>query len=91
MDKTQNKLQGLVELAKETSSDRRRELLREITDVFLEDPGSYNDVESQHFGEIMGKVAYDLERQVREELAAKLAAEAAAPPELIKRLAGDEI
>lgn len=91
MNNSMNKLESLVELAGETSSDRRRELLREITDVFLENPESYNSVESQYFGEIMGKVAYDLERQVREELAGKLAAEAAAPPDLIKRLAGDEI
>ncbi len=91
MSTARSKLEGLVELAKETSSDRRRELLRDITDVFLEDPGSYNSLESQHFGDIMGKVAYDLERQVREELAGKLSAEAAAPPDLIKRLAGDDI
>ena len=91
MSNARNKLETLVELAHETSSERRRELLREITEVFLDDPSSYNSTESQYFGEIMGKVAYDLERQVREELAAKLAAEAAAPPDLIKRLAGDEI
>ena len=91
MNQARNKLERLVELAGENSSERRRELLREITDVFLESPDSYNVTESQYFGEIMGKVAYDLERSVREELAAKLAAEAAAPPELIRRLAGDEI
>jgi len=86
-----SKLESLVELAGETSSDRRRELLREITDVFLQNPESYNAKESEYFGEIMGKVAYDLERQVREELASKLASEAAAPPDLIRKLAGDEI
>jgi uncharacterized protein (DUF2336 family) len=91
MSNSRNKLESLVQLAHETSSERRRELLREITDVFLDNPSSYNSTESQYFGEIMGKVAYDLERQVREELARKLAAEAAAPPDLIKRLAGDEI
>lgn len=91
MNDSRSKLERLVELAHETSSERRRELLRDITDIFLEDPTSYSNTESQYFGEIMGKVAYDLERQVREELAGKLAAEAAAPPDLIKRLAGDEI
>lgn len=91
MNDSRSKLERLVELAHETSSERRRELLRDITDIFLEDPTSYSNTESQFFGEIMGKVAYDLERQVREELAEKLAEEAAAPPDLIKRLAGDEI
>lgn len=91
MSNARNKLESLVQLAHETSSERRRDLLREITDVFLDNPSSYSSTESQYFGDIMGKVAYDLERQVREELAKKLAAEAAAPPDLIKRLAGDEI
>ena len=31
----QSKLQDLIELAREPSSERRRELLREITDLFL--------------------------------------------------------
>lgn len=91
MSNSHRKLESLVELAGENSSDRRRELLREITDVFLENPESYNETEAQYFGEIMGKVAYDLERQVREELARKLAEESAAPPELIRKLANDEI
>ena len=91
MSNARNKLEQLVELAGENSSERRRELLREITDVFLDDPAGYSGKETQYFGEIMGKVAYDLERQVREELARRLAAEAAAPPDLIMRLAGDEI
>lgn len=85
------KLESLVELAGETSSERRRELLRDIADVFLESPDTYSSTELQYFGDIMGKVAYDLERQVREELACKLADQEAAPPELIRRLAGDEI
>jgi len=91
MSTSLRKLERLVELAGEPSSERRRELLRDIADVFLEDPDTYSSTELQYFGDIMGKVAYDLERQVREELAEKLADQEAAPPELIKRLASDEI
>ncbi len=91
MPDNRTRLEQLVDLAGEKSSDRRRELLREITDVFLTEPENLNATESQYFGEIMGKVAYDLESEVRVELANRLASEAAAPPELVRQLANDEI
>ncbi len=91
MTDRRSRLEQLVDLAGESSSDRRRELLNEITDVFLTDPDTYSDQESRYFGEIMGQVAYALEREVRMELADKLASEAAAPVELIRQLANDEI
>lgn len=84
-------LERLVAIAAEPSSERRRELLREVTDLFLASPDSYNSRENTYFGEIMGKVAFDLEQQIREELAEKLAAESAAPPDLIRQLAQDDI
>jgi len=91
MTQGSNKLERLVNLASETGSDQRRQLLSEITSVFLEDTNSYSDVENQFFGEIMGKVAFDLEKEVRQELAKSLATEASAPRDLIMRLAHDEI
>ena len=65
--------------------------MREITDVFLEDPQSYSERENWYFGDILSKVAYDLEVEMRHELATRLSDESAAPPELIGRLARDEI
>jgi uncharacterized protein (DUF2336 family) len=91
MTDRQSRLERLIDLAGEQSSDRRRELLHEITDVFLTDPQTYNSQESRYFGEIMGKVAFDLEQEVRVELANKLASEEAAPADLIRQLASDEI
>jgi uncharacterized protein (DUF2336 family) len=81
----------LLDLAKETSSEKRRELLRKITDVFLADPPDRSDRESQLFDEIVGAVASDLETQVRIELARKIADTKVPVARTAKRLAMDEI
>lgn len=86
-----NQLERLINLASETSSERRRELLREISDLFLSAPDDYTDRENTYFGEIMGAIAYEVEQKFRVELAEKLAAEASAPGALIRRLASDDI
>jgi len=84
-----NELCDVAHGAKDRES--RRALLRRITDVFLEEPGSYTEQQRCLFGDIMEKLAYDLEMQVREELARRIAAEADAPNGLVCRLANDEI
>ena len=85
-------LRRLAYQAHEHMDDQnRRALLRRITDVFLDEPGSFSKQQYQHFGAIMEKLAYDLESQVREELARRIAAEASAPRQLVHRLASDEI
>jgi len=86
-----DKLEQLIGLAHERSSDRRRELLRSITDIFLDKPETHSSEASAHFGGIMKKVAYELEVEVRAELAERLSEQAAAPYELIRKLASDEI
>lgn len=91
MAKEYHHLQNLVDLAKEPSSERRRQLLREVTDLFLESPEDLSTAEVDQFSEIMGRVAFDLEMAVRRELAERLAGEGAAPSDLVSRLANDEI
>lgn len=81
----------LLDLAKEGSSEKRRELLRQITDVFLADPPERSDRESQLFDEIVVAVAADLETQVRVELAKKVAASNAPVQRTARRLAMDVI
>ena len=78
-------------LAKEPSSEGRRKLLREVTDLFLEAPESLKNKEVAQFGDIMGQIAYDLEMSVRQHLAEQLAGVDAAPLGLITKLANDEI
>lgn len=84
-------LQKLVDLAREPSSLNRRLLLREVTDLFLEAPEDLSEGEVDQFSDVMGRVAFDLEMEVRQELADRLAQVTAAPRELVVRLANDEI
>lgn len=81
----------LLDLAKEGSSEKRRELLRQITDVFLADPPERSDREAQLFDEIVVAVAADLETQVRIELAKKVAASNVPVQRTARRLAMDVI
>lgn len=91
MSQATARLQDLVHLAKEPSGDRRRDLLRQVTDLFLDNAQDLNDSEVGHFSEIMEKVAYDLEVKVRQELSERLADSPNAPKGLVNRLANDEI
>ena len=81
----------LLDLAKEGSSEKRRELLRQITDVFLADPPERSDRESELFDEIVVAVAADLETQVRVELAKKVAISNVPVHRTARRLAMDVI
>lgn len=81
----------LLDLAKEGSSEKRRELLRQITDVFLAQPDQRSENESVLFDEIVGAVAADLETQVRVELSRKVADSNAPLRRTARRLAMDDI
>ena len=85
------RLEKLVDLAKETSSDKRRDLLREVTDVFMEQPDEFSNNEVDHFDDILSRVARDVETALRQEIADKLADLPSAPRGLIKQLASDEV
>jgi uncharacterized protein (DUF2336 family) len=86
-----NKFALLLDLAKEGSSEKRRELLRQITDVFLAQPNNRSEKEAALFDEIVGAVASDLETQVRIELSRKIADTVAPLRHTARRLAMDEI
>jgi uncharacterized protein (DUF2336 family) len=81
----------LLDLAKEGSSEKRRELLRQITDVFLAQPDLRSENESVLFDEIVGAVAADLETQVRIELSRKVSDSKAPLRRTARRLAMDDI
>ena len=84
-------LAELERLATETSTDKRRELLRRITDLFLITADSQAETETRLFDDVLGRIAFDLEAQIRKELSERLARQKNAPPNLIDRLARDEI
>jgi len=81
----------LAELAKETSSERRRELLRDVTDLYFSTQATCSDVESEHFGEILAIVTQEMHKEVRKEMAGRFAKEPVGPLQLLRQLANDEI
>lgn len=89
-DKT-HQLHKLIQLAQEPSSDGRRELLREITDLFVDSHADVGEQESKHFAEIVGHLVYDVEMDVRKHLATRLSGLDSAPHSLVALLANDEI
>ncbi len=85
-----SRLKELISVAKEGSSHKRRDLLREITDVFMISPDRYTSNEMQHFDVIMSRVTQNVEVALRSEIANKLADIPTAPRGLLKQLANDE-
>lgn len=80
----------LKDLAAEPSSEKRRELLRDVTDMFLADD-SRNESECMLFDEVVSAVARDMEVAVRAQLADKIADANAPVSKTAKRLAMDDI
>ncbi|MFT3809290.1 MAG: DUF2336 domain-containing protein [Micropepsaceae bacterium] len=91
MSASHGNLTRLIDLAREPSSEKRRELLREMTELFMAGPDTYSEAENGQFGQILGMVAREMEMEVRQNLATRLANVANAPRSLIVQLASDEI
>lgn len=89
MQSAASRLNRLVDLAKETSSEKRRELLREVTDVFLDNAHDCSEAEKSYFGEIIGKVSIGMDVAFRKNLASRLADNPNAPHALIQGFAMD--
>jgi uncharacterized protein (DUF2336 family) len=85
-----SKLHDLIDLAKEPSSERRRELLREVTNLFFSGEGAQSPAELGLFDDVMTQLAADMEEEVRAELAVKMADAEAPPRRLILGLASDD-
>ncbi len=87
---TSSKLHDLIELAKEPSSERRRELLREVTDLFLvQSPTHLDSTQMALFDDVMSRITTEMEEVVRAELSQKLAPSPFAPPRVLRELAAD--
>jgi uncharacterized protein (DUF2336 family) len=82
----------LLDIARENSSERRRELLREVTDLFFDhgDGSAMTSREHDMFGDLLTIIAAELDQQVRVELAHKFD-DGSAPRRLARALAGDVI
>ncbi len=86
----QSRLHDLIALADEPSSERRRDLLRGVTDLFFASE-SHDDVEMGLFDDVMGQLAGEMEEAVKIELAERLGTVAKAPPTLTRALVSDTI
>jgi uncharacterized protein (DUF2336 family) len=64
----------LKDFAQETSSDKRRELLRQATDVFLAEGRTLSPDEMAALDDVVQSVASDLSSEVRAELSRKISA-----------------
>lgn len=86
-----SKLLDLIDLAKEDSSEKRRQLLREMTDLFFSVHAPQTENEVELFDTVLVQLSSEMEEAVRAELGLRFADQAAAPHQLIRRLANDNI
>ncbi|MFC3079894.1 DUF2336 domain-containing protein [Phenylobacterium terrae] len=84
------KLHDLIDLAKEESSERRRELLRNVTDLFFTTEAERNGQEMDLFDDILSQLSSEMEEAVRVELAGRMAQAEAPPLGLLRDLARDQ-
>jgi uncharacterized protein (DUF2336 family) len=86
-----SRLLDLIDLAKENSSAKRRELLREMTDLFFSVHAPQTEPEIALFDTVLVQLSTEMEEAVRAELGARFADAANAPQGLVRRLANDAI
>ncbi|MEZ5839543.1 MAG: DUF2336 domain-containing protein [Hyphomicrobiales bacterium] len=86
-----NLLDQLTSLAREDSSDRRRDLLRALTDLYLTDGVDPDEAAEMLYGEIVVKVVDQVSIEGRIELAERLAPHENAPHAAVVKLASDDI
>src|SRR5579862_8303945 len=84
-----SKLNDLIALAQEPSSEKRRVLLRELTDLFFSNP-EHRAGEMALFDDVLTQLAGEMEAAVRAELADRVAPVAEAPLKLVHSLAADQ-
>ncbi len=86
---TRSKLHDLIELAHEPSSERRRELLRGVTDLFFTSDVTQGGAEMALFDDVLSQLTGEMEVAVRAELAQRMAGIETPPKGLIGALARD--
>ncbi|WP_339913305.1 DUF2336 domain-containing protein [uncultured Brevundimonas sp.] len=84
-----SRLPELIALAEEGSSEKRRTLLRELTDHFFGTP-QHTAAETALYDAVLAKLAGEMETAVRAELAGRFATTPDAPAGLVRSLANDE-
>ncbi|AQR62662.1 hypothetical protein BZG35_14145 [Brevundimonas sp. LM2] len=85
-----SRLPDLIALAHEPSSEKRRALLRELTDHFF-GGGVRTSTENALYDSVLTDLTVEMEVAVRAELSERFASAPDAPRGLIRRLANDEV
>ena len=79
-----SRLPDLIAMARESSSDRRRKLLRELSEVFFGSP-THSEAEDELYSEVFTGLLTDMETAVRAELSHRFSTRLNAPRSLIRR------
>ena len=72
------------------SPDRRAEMVRRVTNLFLEDSSRYNEDHIRLFDDVFVHLVKEIEFKARAELSRRLAPVPNAPLEILRRLANDD-
>ncbi len=91
MGQQSSKLERLAILSAEMSSDDRRALLREVTDIFVRDPSEQTAGNDVLIDKVISVAMADFSAKFRAELAQKVASNPTQFGETARRLATDEI
>ncbi len=84
-------LTSLVDLAKESSSDKRRELMGHVASLFVMGAEKYNDEEIALFNGVLKRLVDLVEDRDKEELSEKLCEVRTTPRELVLKLADEDL
>lgn len=82
--------EAMEELAKDGSTESRRQLLRLLTDLFLENLDQTSGDQGEAFGDIVNRVLDDVVEEARQEFSTRIATADMFPREVVMRLAWDE-
>lgn len=85
-----NRHSDLIRLAQHASSEKRRELMRCVSDIFIDGSGRYTDREIVQFGEVLSLLLDRVTLDARAELSGRVAPCGRTPRDLVMRLANDE-
>lgn len=83
-------IEELSSLARERSSDKRRELLGRVADLFFEGAEHYSDQEMFLFGDVLTSLLDNADASGKVDLSRRVAEQTRAPHQLAKTLASDE-
>jgi uncharacterized protein (DUF2336 family) len=84
-------LEGLARLTRENDDEGRQNLLREVTNMFMDTSENLSDRELSYFGDIMGGMVGQVETMVRQHLSETISSVSNAPHDVILALANDEL